>query len=76
MDTNKDGVVTKAEMIAWTEAVSMKAQMLSTVSLVARNQNHLKEIDNYFNKIDKNRNRRLSKSEVIKAASKAGRTWG
>ena len=65
MDTNKDGVVTKAEMIAWTEAVSMNAQMLSSVSLVARNQNHLKEIDNYFNKMDKNRNRRLSKSELM-----------
>jgi Ca2+-binding EF-hand superfamily protein len=76
MDSNKDGVVTKAEMIAWTEAVSTNAQMLSTVSLVARNQNHLKEIDNYFNKMDKNRNRRLSKSELIKGASKAGRTWG
>lgn len=68
MDANGDGVVTKAEMIAFTESVSQNTELLSTSSLIARKQKELTELDKYFRKYDTNRNNRLSKKELASAA--------
>ena len=68
MDTNGDGVVTKAEMIAFTESVSQNTELFSTNSLIARKQKELTELDKYFRKYDTNRNNRLSKKELASAA--------
>ena len=68
MDTNGDGVVTKAEMIAFTESVSQNTELFSTSSLIARKQKELTELDKYFRKYDTNRNNRLSKKELDSAA--------
>ena len=76
MDTNGDGVVTKAEMIAFTESVSQNTELFSTSSLIARKQKELTELDKYFRKYDTNRNNRLSKKELASAAQKAGLTYG
>lgn len=76
MDANGDGVVTKAEMIAFTESVSQNIELFSTSSLIARKQKELTELDKYFRKYDTNRNNRLSKKELASAAQKAGLTYG
>lgn len=68
MDANGDGVVTKAEMIAFTESVSQNIELFSTSSLIARKQKELTELDKYFRKYDTNRNNRLSKKELASAA--------
>ena len=68
MDANGDGVVTKAEMIAFTESVSQNTELFSTSSLIARKQKELTELDKYFRKYDTNRNNRLSKNELASAA--------
>ena len=68
MDANGDGVVTKTEMIAFTESVSQNTELLSTSSLIARKQKELTELDKYFRKYDTNRNNRLSKNELASAA--------
>jgi Ca2+-binding EF-hand superfamily protein len=68
MDANGDGVVTKDEMIAFTESVSQNIELFSTSSLIARKQKELTELDKYFRKYDTNRNNRLSKKELASAA--------
>ena len=63
MDTNNDGLVTKAEMIAFTESTYQQNALFSSFN-ATRKEKETTKIENYFRKYDTDKNNQLSRTEI------------
>jgi hypothetical protein len=65
LDTNQDGLISKTDLI--TLAEQNPNVQIPTLSMLAKKQLEISELDSYFKKNDKNRNRSLSRREIANA---------
>ena len=63
MDANNDGLVTKAEMIAFTESTYQQNALFSSFN-ATRKEKETTKIENYFRKYDTDKNNQLSRTEI------------
>ena len=67
MDANNDGLVTKAEMIAFVESTYQQNALLSTYNATEKEIETTK-IENAFREYDTDKNNQLSRTEIASAA--------